>query len=190
MQGLTGKDFDELRHQMVRFARQQLHNEELAEDVVQEALLGAFKNSGSFVGNAAYKTWVFAILKHKIADQLRSGMRSKEVKLQSAESDEGEDYGDWLFDHRGHWSADEMPRAWGSPEETMNSAQFWEIFEICLDQLPGVQGRVFMMREFIGLETSEICDTLALSVTHLNVILYRARMRLRLCLEQKWFSAV
>ncbi len=59
-----------LRQQMLRFASSQLSDASLAEDVVQEALIGALKNARSFGGRAALKTWVFAILKNKIADAL------------------------------------------------------------------------------------------------------------------------
>ena len=185
---LDGEQLASLRRQMLRFARLQLQNEALAEDAVQEALLGAFKNSGAFGGKAAYKTWVFAILKHKIADLLRQGQRYVEASELLHECEEAEDFTDLFFDQRGHWRADEAPCAWGNPEEAMKNAQFWEIFEVCLDHLPGQQGRVFMMREFIELDTREICEALALTVTNLNVMLYRARLRLRDCLESRWFS--
>jgi len=68
----------------------------------------------------------------------------------------------------------------------MASTQFWAVFEICLDRLPEQTSRVFMMREFLGFESDEICDTLGLSTSNCHVILHRARMRLRQCLETGW----
>jgi RNA polymerase sigma-70 factor (ECF subfamily) len=62
------------------------------------------------------------------------------------------------------------------------------VFEICLTRLPENTARVFMMREFIGFDTSEICQELGMTVSNCHVILHRARMRLRLCLEQRWFN--
>ena len=44
-----------------------------------------------------------------------------------------------------------------------------------------------MMREFVELETEEICESLGLSVSNLHVILHRARLRLRECMENNWF---
>ncbi len=177
----------DLRRQMLRFATLQLSDANLAEDAVQEALIGAFKSANRFGGRAALKTWVFAILKNKIADVLRQRQRLHEVDLMLHSHEEGEDFRE-LFDARGFWQADERPAAWGDPDQAVHSAQFWRVFETCLDHLPNQQARVFMMREFIELETPEICEAVGITVSNLNVMLHRARLRLRECLENNWFA--
>ena len=177
---------NDLRRQMIKFATLQLSNSHAAEDAVQEALVGALKNAKSFAGRAALKTWVFAILRNKIADTLRQKMRMVDASSLLREDEEGEDFAE-LFDHRGHWQADERPATWGSPQDALHQNQFWKVFEICLEGLPGNQARVFMMKEFIELETAEICTTVGITTTNLNVMLHRSRMRLRECLENKWF---
>lgn len=176
-----------LRQQMLKFAVLQLTNEDLAEDVVQEALLGAAKNGASFAGRAAWKTWVFAILKNKIADALRQKARNQEVS-NTLGGPEDEDIVPNVFDQRGHWKPGTGPENWGDPEAAFRQQQFWEVFETCLQVLPEAQARVFMMREFIGLESDEICRELDLSTSNLHVLLHRARLRLRECLENGWFS--
>jgi len=60
--------------------------------------------------------------------------------------------------------------------------------DFCLEKLPANAARAFMMREVMELETEEICKELTITANNLWVILYRARMALRLCLEQKWFA--
>ncbi|BCX81925.1 RNA polymerase sigma-70 factor, ECF subfamily [Methylomarinovum caldicuralii] len=170
-----------LRGQMLRFATLQLSDPTLAEDTVQEALAGALKNADRFQGRAAFKTWVFAILRHKIADALRQ--RYREAILTEDEDDERH----W-FDDRGHWRPEARPWDWGDPAQALNDAQFWRVFETCLERLPPRQAQVFMMREFIGLETKAICATLNISATNLNVLLHRARLRLQACLENHWFA--
>lgn len=177
----------DLRRQMLRFATLQLSDANLAEDAVQEALIGAFKSANRFGGRAALKTWVFAILKNKIADVLRQRQRLHEVDLMLHSHEEGEDFRE-LFDARGFWQADERPAAWGDPDQAVHSAQFWRVFETCLDHLPNQQARVFMMREFIELETPEICEAVGITVSNLNAMLHRARLRLRECLENNWFA--
>lgn len=177
---------DGLRRQMVKFASLHLSDSHLAEDAVQEALIGAMKNAQNFAGRSAFKTWVFAILKNKIADTLRQRQRLVEAGQLLHAEEEGEDC-QGLFDHKGFWQPDERPQEWAHPETAIRNAEFWRIFEACLDHLPGQQGRVFMMREFIGLETSEICSALDLTVSNVNVMLHRARLRLRGCLENRWF---
>ena len=72
---ISERTLTQIRHQMLKFAQLQLHNTELAEDVVQEAFLSAFSHLDSFKHEAAFKTWVFAILKNKIIDYLRTKQR-------------------------------------------------------------------------------------------------------------------
>lgn len=176
----------ELRAKMHKFARLQLSDDDLAEDVVQEALMGALRNAKSFGGRAALKTWVFAILKNKIADALRQ--RSRLVQASSLLDSEGVDLPP-LFDGKGAWRDEERPQNWGNPEASFDQQQFWHVFEACLDGLPERHARIFMMREFIELNADEICVTLDISVSNLHVMLHRARLRLRECLENRWYAA-
>lgn len=177
---------DDIRQQMVRFATLQLRDSHLAEDAVQEALIGALKNAGSFGGRAALKTWIFAILKNKIIDTLRHKQRVTNVGSLFHEDDENEDLSE-LFDSKGFWQVDERPVAWGNPEASMRESDFWRVFEACLDNLPAKQARVFMMREFVELDAEEICANLKLTISNLHVLLYRSRLRLRECIENNWY---
>lgn len=177
---------NDLRRQMVKFATLQLSNPHLAEDAVQEALMGALKNAKSFAGRAALKTWVFAILKNKIADVLRQKQRMVNASSLLRENEEEEDFSE-LFDRSGHWLKDERPATWGNPDAALQQNQFWKMFEICLERLPGSQARVFMMREFVELDAPEICAAVGISTSNLNVMLHRSRLRLRECLEINWF---
>lgn len=177
---------DGLRRQMLKFATLQLSDSHLAEDAVQEALIGALKNAKSFTGRAALKTWVFAILKNKIADVLRQKQRLVNASGLLRADDENEDFSE-LFDQKGFWQPDERPASWGNPQESLRQGQFWKVFEICLEGLPRTQARVFMMREFVELDSHEICSTVGITTSNLNVMLHRARLRLRECLENRWF---
>lgn len=184
---LTDDTFlNDLRQQMIKFAILQLRDKDMAEDAVQEALIGALKNVKSFDGRAALKTWVFAILKNKIIDILRQKKRL--INVSDLQHDDGEDRDILsLFDQKGMWRLDERPADWGDPEDALRGKDFWRVFEACLEGLPPRQARVFMMREFIELETDEICAAVEITVTNLNVMLHRARLRLRECLENKWY---
>ena len=175
----------DLRQQMIKFAFLQLSSLPQAEDVVQEALTSAFQNLDSFKGRAAFKTWVFAILKNKIIDVVRQ--KSRLVAMSELFKDEESELSvDELFDASGHWHKYEAPQAWQSPEEMMEQSDFWIIFEACLDHLPAKYAQVFMMREVVELSSNEICSKLELSISNFNVLMYRSRTRLRECLENKW----
>jgi RNA polymerase sigma-70 factor (ECF subfamily) len=177
---------EDIRRQMIKFATLQLSDPHLAEDAVQEALIGAMKNAGSFGGRAAFKTWMFAILKNKIADILRYKQRTVNFGSLGSDDDDEADMSD-LFDRKGFWQVDERPVAWGDPEAALREAHFWRVFEACLEGLPPKQARVFMMREFIELDADEICAEVQLSTSNLHVLLHRSRLRLRECIENKWY---
>ncbi len=172
-----------LRPQMLRFARLQLRSTAAAEDAVQEALLSAMEGAAGFAGTAALKTWVFSILRNKIVDDIRR--RAREPELALAQADDGRDIDD-LFQQDGHWA--DMSPTWADPEASLQQQQFWLIFEACLDGVPARPGRVFMMREFLGLSTAEICKELTISTSNCWVLLHRARLGLRECLALRWFG--
>lgn len=176
----------QLRRDMLRFAILQLRNLDMAEDVVQEALAAALAASGHFEQRASVKTWIFTILKNKIIDVLRDRWNKDRVDLGGSE---GEDVDfDVLFKENDRWQRSEMPRPWGNPEQTFENQQFWQIFDICMNNMPEATARVFSMREFLGLDVDEICKELEITTSNCWVILHRARMSLRICLQQRWFE--
>lgn len=175
----------QLRRDLLRFAMLQLRNRELAEDVVQEALAAAIGAGKRFEHRASVKTWVFSILKNKIIDVFRD--RWNKNRFDVVDACDESDF-DVLFMENERWNRSEMPAAWGDPEQSFANAEFWQIFDICMNNLPEAAARVFTMREFLGLEADEICKELGISPSNCWVILHRARMNLRLCLQQRWFE--
>lgn len=169
--------------QLLRFARLQLRSDAAAEDAVQSALLAAVEGAANFAGEASVKTWVFSILRNKIVDELRR--RGREPEAAPLADDDG-NLEDALFIADGHWA--EPPSTWADPESALEQSQFWAVFEACLDGLPAKPGRVFMMREFLGLDTDEICAELAITASNCWVLLHRARLGLRECLGLRWFG--
>jgi len=176
------RQVETLRPQLLRFARTQLRNEAWAEDAVSDTLLAALEKPQAFAGQSQLKTWLVGILKHKVVDQLRRHSREATVLV----GEDGEDLDELLFLPDGHFR--DMPQEWGSPEACFNQRQFFEVLEACMEHLPPAQGRVFMMREWLELDTDEICKELSITATNLWVILHRARLRLRECLQASWFG--
>lgn len=182
------QDLSKLRHDLLRFARLQLRDDASAEDVVQEAMLGALTGVAQFSGRSAMKTWVFGILRNKIVDVIRQRSRSVNLSALCAEEDDMDHHFATLFQANAHWHPENRPSDWGNPESAFRQQQFWAIFEACLDHLPANTARVFMMREFLEFDTTEICDTLQISTSNCHVILHRARNGLRQCLSKSWFT--
>ena len=174
-----------LHDDMLKFARLQLRDDSVAEDAVQEAMAAALSNRKSFDNRSRLKTWVFGILKNKIVDIIRERIRSPSTDIVDIPDHAYDD----LFDENGHWQEDTRPSNWGDPEKSASDQQFWQIFEACLTRLPENTARIFMMREMLGMETEEICKELEISTTNCWVVLHRARMGLRLCLDERWFKS-
>ena len=172
------------RTYLLRFALLQLRERSAAEDAVQEALLAAIQGAARFAGQSSVRTWLVGILKHKIVDSLRKTIREQPVD--SASGDAGTDDLDALFEGDGHFT--EAPGNWGNPERALEERRFFEALERCLGDLPENTARAFTMRELTGLDTEEICKELGVSPSNCWVMLYRARMSLRACLERTWFS--
>jgi RNA polymerase sigma-70 factor (ECF subfamily) len=173
-----------MRPALLRFSQLQLRDPALAEDAVQDALLAVLEQPQRFAGRSALRTYVTGILKYKIIDQLRRGGRERQIE--SAEDESDDDAIDALFAFDGH--AREMPREWGDPDRSLEQKDFFRVLELCLEKLPAKTARVFMMREWLELETDEICKELAISTSNAWVLLYRARLRLRECLDLNWFG--
>lgn len=177
-----------MRHDMLRFARLQLRDEHLAEDVVQDALAAALTGQREFEGRSAVKTWVFGILRHKIVDAIRVRSRSVNVSALADEEAGLDEAFESLFKPNAHWQPEARPRDWGDPEAALHQEQFWIVFDACLNHLPPNTARVFMMREFLEFDTDEVCAELRISTSNCHVILHRARNSLRRCLVHSWFA--
>lgn len=176
----------ELRSYLMKFARLQLRNEAWAEDAVSEAVLAALSKPQSFAARSQLKTWLVGILKHKIIDIFR--LQGREVTRSSEQGDADTDPLEQMaFKQDGHFV--EKPADWGNPEQDLQSSQFFAVLEACTEKLPPVQGRLFLMREWLELSSEEICKELGLTPTNFYVQLHRARLRLRECLEINWFAA-
>ena len=164
---------------LYRFALARLRDPHLAEDAVQETFLAAIKNP-SFAEQSSPRTWLTGILKHKVIDILRKSVReiaASELVEEDANMDE-------FFDAQGHWT--DMPQNWGIPDNALELQQFLAVLQDCLDRLPAKQQTLFMLRDVEENPNEEICKELNITATNAWVMLYRARMGMRKCLEMNW----
>jgi RNA polymerase sigma-70 factor (ECF subfamily) len=179
-------NYEEHRAYLTRYAALQIRDAAAVEDLVQETLLAAVAGRDRFSGNSSIKTWLTGILKHKIIDHLRRQNREQPL-LGDGDADRNEaEAVDALFAADGHWQ--DRPSHWGDPHRAFENRQFWEVFERCSQLMPARMARVFTMREVLDLPTEDICKELGISATNCWVMLHRARLILRECLETRWFA--
>ncbi|WP_165007146.1 sigma-70 family RNA polymerase sigma factor [Neisseria yangbaofengii] len=188
LSSLSQRQLDEIRRHLVRFACIQLPDQtDLAEDLVQETFFSAYRAEESFKGEAHVKSWLFAILKNKIIDNLRQSRRQRAVFV-SREEEMLDEAFDNLFNSQGHWQAHGRPSTWTSPEQSLNEKHFYAVLEACLYGLPENTARVFMMKEILGFDSAEVRTQCSLSAANYHTIMHRAREGLRQCLQIKWFN--
>jgi RNA polymerase sigma-70 factor (ECF subfamily) len=170
---------------LYRYALFRVYESEVAEDLVQETFLAALGSVKNFQRRSSVKTWLTGILKHKIIDHFRK--KAKEHRLDDIESNINDLEN--LFNQSGHWKI-KLSKWNADPQKLYNQKEFVEVFHKCLSELPGRQANAFVLREIVGENTKDICKILDVSTTNCWVLLHRARIYLRQCLETNWFTSV
>lgn len=169
---------------LYRFALSRIKDPAVAEDLVQETFLAALRGRENFKGHSAGRTWLVAILKHKIVDYIRKKIRepsSDKIEVLTDQTDPD-------FNEQGEWQL--RPSKWAvNPGRIYEQKEFLDVLYRCLAGVPERLAEAFMMREMDGLSTAEVCKALDITATNSWVMLYRARMSLRRCLEDSWLGA-
>ena len=170
---------------LYRYALTRVRKPEVAEDLVQETFLAAIRTSEKFRGQSSERSWLCGILKHKVCDYYRKlGRETSFTDLEFL----NEEYAE-KFVPEGFWVHVNGPKEWKpEPDEVVHRSEFWQTMHRCLGKLPDRIANVFMMREMDEVESKEICAILSITESNLWVMLHRARMALRECLEINWFD--
>lgn len=168
---------------LYRFAVSRVRDGAVAEDLVQETLLAALDARKRFKGQSSEKTWLMSILKHKIVDYFRR--QNRERVLEPLGTD---DAGlERIFHRNGHWR--DIPGRWAAnPSDQYETKAFLDVFYRCLAALPERIARIFVLREIDGIKGESLCQAMDITPNNSWVMLYRARMGLRRCLDKQWFQ--
>ncbi len=170
---------------LYRYALSRVSDQETAQDLVQEALVAAIQAFERFQGRSSIKTWLIAILKRKIVDYYR---RSSNRQI-TDDIDSVANNIDQMFNDTGHWKV--MPNEWTTnPGAAYEQQEFMDVLYQCLANLPSRLAEIFMLREFEEMSTEAVCEQLSISESNSWVMLYRARMKLRSCMETNWINDV
>jgi RNA polymerase sigma-70 factor (ECF subfamily) len=165
------------------FAMARLGDRDLAEDLVQETFLAGLAAIDSFRRESSLLTWFMGILRRKIADEFRGRRRNPLQQAVAIKASAGYAF----FDRRGKWQL--RLRAWRvDPQDVVQSQEFWETLEACMDQLPPTLAAAFRLKQLEGLDAQNVCSALQISSDNLSVRMHRARLLLRTCLDRNWFA--
>jgi len=161
-----------------------LNDEELAKDLVQETFLAALQRVDKFEGKSSERTWLTAILKNKIIDVYRkqsSGLKNTDVKQAEAEQQ------DFFEEDNGHWNQAYQPKPFGIDDyDPLAGKEFNSILQKCMQKLPALWMAVFTMKHIDDAATDIICSELKVTQANFWVIIHRAKLNLRACLQKNW----
>ena len=166
------------------FAISRINDEEQARDLVQDTFLAALEKAENFEGKSSERTWLTAILKNKIIDVYRkksSGLKNIEIKVAEEEQED-------FFDRdSGHWVFEHGPKEFGiEDKDHIINKEFEQILQKCLQKLPVLWKAVFTMKHIEEEPTDTICAELKVTSSNFWVIIHRAKLNLRACLQKNW----
>ncbi len=175
---------DEYGDSLYRYALFHCSDRQAAEDLVQETFVSALRSLSSYSGKSAFRTWLFGILKHKILNYYRQ--KSRDASLSDWEREENRSVEELFFRHGGWRNTSWAPL---SPNQALQESEFWLVLHRCLQHLPQTMKRIFALRVLEDISKEEICNNLQLTATNVGVILYRARLLMRDCLQKNGFES-
>lgn len=167
------------------------NNTEVAEDLVQDTFLSAIKGADGFKGESSEKTWLVRILNNKIIDYYRKKdvLKGTVDYLDSTEKSFDEHYFEANHHSDAYWKKDAMPDHWKSDaDSSINESEFNKVLEFCLQKLPSKLSPVFILKYMDDKDSDSICKELEISSSNYWVIIHRAKLLMRACLEKNWFS--
>jgi RNA polymerase sigma-70 factor (TIGR02943 family) len=174
---------DKYSDELYGFAYSRLNDKEQAEDIIQETFISAWKSLSSYNPEVPAKTWIYTILKNKIIDYYRSKTYRHKKDMLSADQESN------YFDGRDMWNEVQKPKIWdNNVYSKIESKEFMQTLITCKGHLNETQEVVFTMKYLDDIESEEICKELGITSSNYWVLIHRAKLKIRKCLELLWFK--
>ena len=181
---------DEHGNYLYNFAIVRVNDRDKAEDLVQETFLAGLKAKDKFQGKSSERTWLISILKRKIIDTYRKQYSSKVSSMADYEQNIAD--GDFYRTEdpfKGHWLEGKGPHSNSLlPEGEIEQDELREVIRLCIKNLPPNLAAAFVMKMIDEADSEEICKELGITSSNLWVMLHRARLKMRSCVENKWLT--
>lgn len=154
-------------------------DKEKSNDLLQDTFLKAFQKIDDFQEKSEAKTWLFAILNHLIIDFYRSQNKDP---LKNIDAD--------FFNSQGKWVEKNNPKYWNEMKEDflMNDPEFISFLDHCIDELPTKWAAIIREKYINGKKSAWICQEFDIQSSNYWQIIHRSKIKLRVCLEKKWFK--
>lgn len=170
--------------QLYTWAYYKTSSKEIAEDLVQETFLSAFKGLSDFKNESQPKTWLFRILNNKIIDHYRKAARKNEKMvdgelLSTQKTDE-------LFEPNGHWKMSGFNMGWEEEEHLLDNKEFNNVLEKCLHKLPEKWRAAIESKYYSDKKPATIYKEMEVTASNYWQIIHRAKLQLKMCLEKNW----
>lgn len=167
------------------YALNRINDADEARDLVQEVFLAALEKADRFEGRSTERTWLTAILKNKIIDIYRKRSSGLNNPNRTTET-EDKTYDDFFYED-GHWREAHWPKAWGVEDhDPLHNKEFNQVLQQCMQKLPALWLAVFTMKHMEDETSENICTQLKVTSANFWVIIHRAKLNLRACLQKNW----
>lgn len=161
----------------------------IAEDLVQETFLSAVNAIHTFKEESNPKTWLFSILKNKIADHYRKQFKLETVNESKLSGEKDTDFFSRYFLPDNHWKKEYDLEEWTMPEnELLDNTEFIEVLEKCLKKLNKKSMLAIQYKYLDEKDGKIICQELGITPSNFWQLLHRAKIQLRDCLNSNWFN--
>jgi RNA polymerase sigma-70 factor (TIGR02943 family) len=176
---------------LYNYAAYRVNNREEAKDLVQDTFLSALKAKDSFRHESNEKTWLVSVLKNKIIDYYRK--KSTQSIQESLDKNQiASNYNHYFNEdgnHAGHWmDAAEPKRDYNTTYQQLENKEFYDILNRCLSVLPQKWAAIFRLKNMEDVETDNICKELNITPSNYWVMMHRAKLQLRQCMETNWLG--
>lgn len=162
------------------YAMGRVQQKEVAEDIVQETFLSAHKSFDNYKSKSSVKTWLFSILKHKVADYYRRKYKAG-VEISTGIIED-------FFDENDRWKPEHRPKEWPDEKDLVDDPEFSKALSECFKSLPEKWSSAIRLKYLEEHDADGICNQLEISKSNFWQIIHRAKLSLRNCLELKWFK--
>lgn len=156
-----------------------VNDHEVAQDLVSETFLAGLRSKDNFKGNSTERTWLIAILKHKIIDHYRRKNSQKGSAEVQVEWHDEEQEGSWLEERVGD---EQNPNI----SDIIENRELGAAILACLETLDEKHAEIFRLRTIENYETEAICNEFGITPSNLWVIIHRARKAMVDCLKENW----